>query len=552
MVIDIDQEQVKTSVKSTILERLWLLALSMKDKTSVEHCGTVLNKSAAGEEYKWGFRFYVLLMECLRGWAHYFGDKDLKTKFKRLQDSVPIIEEDFYYYQNVELNHIDHKKVDELMNDMSEIPKSPSDLKQSAPVNILKDKNKNMVQSNHLNQEPSEIQELKKHKTDFLEAVFNKNPRADAITEETIKYQSYYEFIQKKVFSSKLELNVTDEYRFVDQIGRLEEKKKIESPFGLAAYRSKVVDALLNCFGKAPEEYLRITGYSVKPKSDNKSIIIKDEANERANVSKTLKKEPPILSKTQPDDYKERLTEKSPIDNRQNQVEAKKITKINQNSQEQQLKNVYDAEEEHNNQQFKKDKTNKNAQQIRAAILGNTNEKQTANKYENYENIPLAYDSNNQKNENTKLRNLNSTPIEEQPNDDINQQLKNKKKALEKEIEELQKREKKLQKSIIGKTEVNEFHQMETKSRIWIQEISQRNHVIDTLQSKYSLLLSDLHSKVQYNMNQSLLSHVSSQNLNISRQSIANEEKVSFNELWLNRYSTGKNQNEWIKAKKFN
>ena len=115
ILLDNRNDRVIASIKNIILERLWLLALSMKDKETVGECGTVLNKSAAGEDYKWGLRFYVLLIECFREWASAMDDADIIQKYARIKEVAPILEEDVYYFQALEHAPLDHSRVDEIL-----------------------------------------------------------------------------------------------------------------------------------------------------------------------------------------------------------------------------------------------------------------------------------------------------------------------------------------------------------------------------------------------------------------------------------------------------
>ena len=187
----------------------------MKDKTAVEHCGKILNKSATGDEYKWGLRFYILLIECLRGWAEYNDDPDFISKYKRLKETVPIHDEEIYYYQNVEINGIDHRKVDELLTNTSEFIKSPDYFKSSEfKKKSVNDINMNSLQNKSEIENP-DLKELKSYKQAYLNAVFNKNADINSIYEETIKYQSYYDSIKTKIIPGKIDLDTKNEFHCI-------------------------------------------------------------------------------------------------------------------------------------------------------------------------------------------------------------------------------------------------------------------------------------------------------------------------------------------------
>lgn len=44
------------------------MAISVNEIMNVENCGCIISKSLEGDEYKWGLRFYILLLDCFSNW----------------------------------------------------------------------------------------------------------------------------------------------------------------------------------------------------------------------------------------------------------------------------------------------------------------------------------------------------------------------------------------------------------------------------------------------------------------------------------------------------
>lgn len=72
----------------------------MKDNVQISDCGTVLNKSAVGDDFKWGLRFYILLLNCFKQWAAFTDDDDIKARRDELDQHISTYE-DVYYFQEL-------------------------------------------------------------------------------------------------------------------------------------------------------------------------------------------------------------------------------------------------------------------------------------------------------------------------------------------------------------------------------------------------------------------------------------------------------------------
>ena len=225
----------------------------MKDKNNVERCGTILNKSAVGNEYLWGLRFYILLIECFRQWAAFTEDPDLIQKYNRLKETVPIFEDDVYYFQALESDGLDHHKVDELLGNYSEGAKSPSGHKGNVQTATYTNLNG-----------PPEFIELNNYKNKYLQTVFSKEPDISLICEEHFMYQSYYESLRNKIKSLAKEPGQKKDIEFAESICKLSMNDGIETPKGLSIFRGKVADALKISYGEIPNEYQKLIGTHVK------------------------------------------------------------------------------------------------------------------------------------------------------------------------------------------------------------------------------------------------------------------------------------------------
>ena len=258
---DLFSEKFVEIIKATVFERLWLLALSMKDKSKVSECGSVLNKSAAGDEYKWGFRFYILLIECFKNWSLY--TEEFYQKYDRLKEIVPITEDDFYYPQNITRNFLDHSKVDKLLNEKTtEVSKG------------LNKKSDNKTLSS-----PIEILELREMKEGYLQSLFTKTPDVSSISDKHILLQSLYDSVNSKLSSPNLNSEDQRDVQFFKKFSFLHHSESIETSKGLAKLRQDVCTLMDEIYGGYPSEYNQFLGISSRSNSLSKSKTQKKEEN---------------------------------------------------------------------------------------------------------------------------------------------------------------------------------------------------------------------------------------------------------------------------------
>ncbi len=270
MFIDVSNDQVKEALKKNMLERLWLMAMSVRDKKSVSQCGTILSKSAVGMDYNWGLRFYLLLIESIRHWAAFTADEEINIKFKDLQEKVPIMEEDVYMYQDLETKRLDHHRADQLAGDKAVEAPAMSTVAQQPEV---KSSFRDIVPSSTVS-EPTEFVELKKYKTNYLQAVFSKTPDVNKISEELFMYQSLYDSLRYKLNSGKETASQKSEIAFAEAISRLSIPTDIETPKELASLRGKVTDALKKAYGDVPAEYAQ-TAVTKSSLQQNLTSVVK-------------------------------------------------------------------------------------------------------------------------------------------------------------------------------------------------------------------------------------------------------------------------------------
>ena len=236
------------AIKTVILERLWLLVLSMKDKTSVGDCGTVLNKSAGGEEYKWGLRFYILLTECFRGWAGLTDDPELHQKYNRIREVVPLLEEDVYYFQALEEHPLDHYKSDELLVEhLASSPGFRSPTNKTGPAIPSKT-----------------LEELSQLKSLYLKELFSKNANSQAIVENQMMYVSFFDSVKNQFFNAPFNSPAAHEAKFAQIISELPLSGDMDTAKGIDRLRLKVCDIMEKVYGECPLEYRNMLEHNAR------------------------------------------------------------------------------------------------------------------------------------------------------------------------------------------------------------------------------------------------------------------------------------------------
>ena len=254
---DLFSQKFVDLVKATVVERLWLLALSMKDKNRLSDCGSVLSKNAVGQDFVWGFRFFVLLVECFRNWAVYTDDNDLVQKYARMKEVVPVHDNDLYYPQALAERPLDHSKVDLLLGSKPQ-PGAPD--RRSQP------------QSQPADEPPRELLELRRMKEEYLASLFTKTPDVALIGEKHVMLQSLFEAVRPKVAAARLGADGKADLRFLDKLLGVHHTESIETPKGLAKLRQDVCSALTEAYGEHPPEYAQFLGPNSRSNSPNKSL----------------------------------------------------------------------------------------------------------------------------------------------------------------------------------------------------------------------------------------------------------------------------------------
>ena len=468
ILLDNRNDRVIASIKNIILERLWLLALSMKDKETVGECGTVLNKSAAGEDYKWGLRFYVLLIECFREWASAMDDADIIQKYARIKEVAPILEEDVYYFQALEHAPLDHSRVDEILREfqaMSPAFRSPK--------------------SRHANNAPpSFVAELDTFKKNFLDSLFAKTPNPNAIVEIYIMYQSYFDSIKDKAFGYLSDPAIGKDIKFAQLATQLQWSEDLHTEKGLGRFRKSVVDSIREAYGQIPREYggePQDLSRSYKNQEPNvRAQYINHEEAIVQPIQKFSKKSEPVVEN---DVYEARMDRSTTPNNkrrREPEVEVKEYEGRSRNGN-----NGHGQKEGQQSQP-----RSQNSEIIKPASR----------------NERVVRDKSPYRNEDFEFQlNRDHSPIADPEKlQQENQKLKEKKMNIIKEIERLKEKERQMKETSYLKTDSREISKIEATPEILIEEINRKSREYDMLKHKYSNLITEMNRKVKGNIEKTM------------------------------------------------
>ncbi len=468
VLLDNRNDRVIASIKNIILERLWLLALSMKDKETVGECGTVLNKSATGEDYKWGLRFYVLLIECFREWASAMDDADIIQKYARIKEVAPILEEDVYYFQALEHAPLDHSRVDEILKEfqtMSPGFRSPK--------------------SRQANDAPPQfIEELDTFKKNFLDSLFTKTPNPNLIVEICIMYQSYFDSVKDKAMGYLSDPMIGKDIKFAQLATQIQWSEDIQTEKGLAKFKKAVTEALREAYGHVPKEY------GIEPQDYSKSYNNQEPESRHHQINyedaivqpkqKFSKKSEPNIEN---DIYQSRNDRSSTPNNkrrREQEVEARDYEGRSKNSN-----NGYNQKEGQHSQP-----RSQNSEIIKPPPR----------------NERVVRDKSPYRNEDFEFQlNRDHSPIADPEKlQQENQKLKEKKIGIIKEIERLKEKERQMKETSYLKTDSREISKIEATPEILIEEINRKSREYDMLKHKYSNLINEMNRKVKTNIEKSM------------------------------------------------
>lgn len=495
MFCDAGNEQVKEAIKKNILERLWLMAMSMRDKKSPSQCGTILNKSATGAEYKWGLRFYVLLMECLRQWAAFTADEEIFNKYNDLKDKVPIMEDDVYYFESLEMKPLDHRKVDELVSDYDNRPTSPLQSNQLASIRG--------ISSLGSATEPTEFVELRKYKTNFLNSVFNKTPDVNAISEEHFMFQSLYDSLRYKLNAGKPTATQKADIGFAESISRMQFDTDIQTPKGLATYRGKIGEAIQNAYGEIPREYEAMLGGGKKG-----NVSVQNSA-QPDNVFGSRGNEIVIRERYAGADLDLPAAESlkpRPVDSvggsniqNQNQPAIPQANPVFNSGNSDQFSSQADKKGPPalpKNGDITAPKTDPVAQPpAKKLTLGGRGINEPTNANDMYQAGRADFSKKD------------ANPSQDaEKNREANRRLREKKQALMQEVERLKNQERKMRESVSQRSTLSILQKIEHTPEVLIEEIERKNQAYENLQNKYLALLGQMNSKVHSNLEKSYVS----------------------------------------------
>lgn len=450
--IDVNNDQVKEALKRNMLERLWLMAMSVRDKKSVGQCGTILSKSAAGSDYRWGLRFYILLIECMRHWAAFTADEEINIKFRDLQEKVPVLEDDVYIYQDLETRPLDHRRADQLASDKAaEAPVTSAVAQPSEVRSSFRD-----ILPSSAAGEPTEFVELAKYKANYLQAVFSKTPDVNKLSEEHFMYQSLYDSLRYKLNSGKETAAQKAEIAFAEAVSRLAIPTDIETPKGLAAMRGKVTETLRKVYGEVPAEFAAMAG---QPGSGKSSL--------QQNLTAVLR-QPAAISVLGEENPQTPLSPPAP-NGEQNQ--RSKVPVPDDNYQRSNVP-VPEDDYQRSNLPLPDDRYQKASSDLNA-----------------------AYQSGK----------ANFSKRATGDNKELNRKLKERKEALLREVEKLKAQERQMRESVHQRSTLSTLQKIESTPEVLIEEIERKNRAYENLQNKYAALMSQMKSKVASNLERSFL-----------------------------------------------
>lgn len=500
-------ERVKEAIKKNILERLWLLAMSMRDKKSVSQCGTILNKSATGAEYKWGLRFYILLIECFRQWAAFTADDEINSKYNDLHSKVPVLEDDVYYFQALENQLLNHTKADELAMDYIDGSRSPNPVERDRPaMQSIRSMPPAAAQS-----EPTEFVELRNYKQNFLGIVFSKTPDPVRLQEEHMMFASFYDSLRYKLNAGKPTPAQKAEIGFAEAVSRIQVGPEVETPKGLAGYRSKVGEAMQSAYGEIPREYEAFLGGASK-KSAVQSYAAPSRGGQDYYDGDLLLKERYAAADVDPiapEPLKPKPVDSlggSLIQNPNSQPPAPKISTDVSPVLPQPIFNSGVPQNDNRSappQPQSRDK-GPSADQIqygREFSLGapkNGGQPGPAP-------VPTPTDMYQAGKADFSKKGTLDKPDPER-NREANRRLKEKKQALLQEIERLKMQERKMRESVQQRSTLSTVQKIEHTPEVLIEEIERKNRTYENLQNKYLALLGQMKSKVHSNLEKSYMS----------------------------------------------
>lgn len=435
------------AIKNTVFERLWILALSMKEKQRVGDCGTVLNKSATGDEYKWGLRFYVLLLECFKQWTLYTEDADFAQKYERLKEAVPLVEDEFYYPQYIMDQVLDHSKADALAKGVAPRPVSSQPVNGDVgPKSMRSGMQSDLSQSQTASQNmPQELKELDAQRKLYFGSLFTKTPNVGQIAENHMILQSLYDGHRNKLASSSFPSAFKRDVDFYRKFSNLNWSESIDSPKGISKLRGDVCQLLAESYGSYPAEFEQYLNPNSRPSSQQK---IQQSAPGNVFTANLDSVEPPRQPSTRPGPIS------SPRPQQQPQQSAPKLSF-------------------HNNDN----------QHVRPARSVSPNQ-----------NYDFDLNEDHSDAEDPEMERIRKE----------NEQLRTERASLRHVVTQLRDKEKSLSQSMMMQSGIQETRRIDATPEILIDEINKKNSEYEALQAKYQTLMLQMDGRMKQDVDRSI------------------------------------------------
>jgi hypothetical protein len=257
------------SLSANIQQRLFLMGWIVKDKESWKDCGTILNRTAKGENYIWGLRFYKLLLECFQNWAIIDESGNIAEAFEKLKNSVDICETMVYW--DCEPEEIEEKH--EVLQKLYE-----GNNKNGNEMKITKNNN----QEDDIIEDCEKFKELKEN---YINELFNRNVNAIQIEKKQNNYEDFFLQKGKKIANNILDRrdikdyliqSVFEDMEFSNDLFTYLNKKNPDynDENELLNTRKFVYELLINRYGDCNTKFKNIIEESENKKPNNKKPVM--------------------------------------------------------------------------------------------------------------------------------------------------------------------------------------------------------------------------------------------------------------------------------------
>ena len=318
------------SLSKNIQQRLFIMGFIVKDKESWKDCGIILNKTAKGENYIWGLRFYKLLMECFQNWSIIDETGNIAETFEKLKNSVDICDTMVYYDCEIE----DLEERHEVLQNLYDGKKNDYD---------------NSVKNDNLKNDDDDVlkdyDDFKNLKNEYINSLFSKNSEGYEISNCQSDYSDFIKNRAEKMandfYSDGREIKdivVSDAFQDIEFSQELfsyldEEKPDYDDDEEKLKTRKFVYNLLLSKYGDCQKEFRNIIENSEKRNNGDNYESEKNYFLEEENFSKIeIKKPPRVKANIESDlEISEKKNEKLKTKKQKLEEEIKRLEKKERN-----------------------------------------------------------------------------------------------------------------------------------------------------------------------------------------------------------------------------